>query len=83
MLFNSYNTIMLSTCVILVCMYVCMVITYSNGKNQPGKVANPARGQLNRDFFSPLSPFVPETLVSRDGLGSLVPRQPAHSPHLG
>ena len=30
-----------------------MVITYSKGKNQPGKVANPARGQLNREnvFF--------------------------------
>ena len=34
-------------------MYVCMVITYSKGKDQPGKVANPASGQLNRenDFF--------------------------------
>ena len=30
-----------------------MVTTYSKGKDQPGKVANPARGQLNRenDFF--------------------------------
>ena len=26
-----------------------MVITYSKSKDQPGKVANPARGQLNRD----------------------------------
>ena len=26
-----------------------MVITYSEGKDQPGKVANPARGQLNRE----------------------------------
>ena len=25
-----------------------MVITYSKSKDQPGKVANPARGQLNR-----------------------------------
>ena len=32
-----------------VCMYVCMVITYSKRKDQPGKVANPARGQLNRE----------------------------------
>ena len=31
-----------------VCVYVCMVITYSKGKDQPGKVVNPARGQLNR-----------------------------------
>ena len=30
------------------CMYVCMVITYSKSKDQPRKVANPARGQLNR-----------------------------------
>ena len=30
-------------------MYVCMVITYRKGKDQPGKVANPARGQLNRE----------------------------------
>ena len=30
-------------------MYICMVITYSKGKDQPGKVANPARGQLNRN----------------------------------
>ena len=29
-------------------MYVCMVITYSKRKDQPGKVANAARGQLNR-----------------------------------
>ena len=30
-----------------------MVITYGKGKDQPGKVANPARGQLNREtvFF--------------------------------
>ena len=25
-----------------------------------------------------LSPFAPENLVSRDGFGSLVPRQPTH-----
>ena len=38
-------------------MYVCIVITYSKGKDQPGKVANPARGQLNREneyFFVPV-----------------------------
>ena len=30
--------------------YVCMVITYSKrSMDQPGKVANPARGQLNRE----------------------------------
>ena len=32
-----------------VCVYVCMVITHSKSKDQPGKVANPARGQLNRE----------------------------------
>ena len=30
-------------------MYACMVITYSTSNDQPGKVANPARGQLNRE----------------------------------
>ena len=44
----------------------------------PGKVANPAHGQLNRDFFFPLSAFAPENLVLRDEFGSPVPRQPAH-----
>ena len=45
---------------------------------QPGKVANPARGQLNRENNIPLSPCVPENLVSRDGFSRPVPRQPAH-----
>ena len=39
------------------CMYGWMVITYSKGKNQPGKVANRARNQLNREnaeYFSRL-----------------------------
>ena len=31
-----------------VCMYVCMGITYSKSMDQPGKVANPPRGQLNK-----------------------------------
>ena len=30
-----------------------------------------------------LSPFASENLVSRDGFGRPVPRQPAHSPHSG
>ena len=34
---------------ILRLMYVCMVLTYSKSKGQPGKVANPARGQLNKE----------------------------------
>ena len=48
--------------------------------DQPGKVTNPARGQLNRENNIPLSPCVPENLVARDGFSRPVPRQPAH-PH--
>ena len=46
--------------------------------DQPGKVANPARDQLNRKMNVPLSPYVPEILVSRDAFSRPVPRQPAH-----
>ena len=46
--------------------------------DQPGKVANPARGQLNRENNIPLSPCVPKNLVSRDGFSRPVPRQRAH-----
>ena len=46
--------------------------------DQPDKVANPARGQLNRENNIPLSPCVPENLVSRDGFSRSVPRQPSH-----
>ena len=46
--------------------------------DQPGKVANPARGQLNRENNIPLSPCVPENFVSRDGFSRPVPRQSAH-----
>ena len=64
------------------CYYTCISIlyghTYSKSKDQPGKVANPAHGQLNRDNAFSLSTFTPENLVSRDGFGSPVPRQPAH-----
>ena len=42
--------------------------------DQPGKVASPARGQLNRKKNISLSAFVPEKLISRDGFGSPVPR---------
>ena len=43
------NTVRLELDVQYVCMYVCMAITYGKVKDQPGKVANPARGQLNRE----------------------------------
>ena len=46
--------------------------------DQPREVANPDLGQLNRENNTPLSPCVPENLVSRDGFSHPVPRQPAH-----
>ena len=52
--------------------------TFSKSADQPGKVARPARGQLNRKIYVSLSAFVLENLVPRDGFGSPVPRQPAH-----
>ena len=60
------------------CMYVWSH-TSSKSMDQPDKVANPARCQLNRGkmIFS-LSPLAPESLASRDGFGSPVPRQYAH-----
>ena len=64
--------------------YLCMVITYSRVWMNLGKVGNPARGQLTRENeYILLSPFSPENLVSRDGFGRPVPRQPAHSPRSG
>ena len=57
---------------------LCMVSTNSRVWIDPGKVANLARGQLNRKISFSLSPFAPAYLVSRDGFGRLVPRQPAH-----
>ena len=46
--------------------------------DQPGKVANPARGQLKRENNISLSPCVPENLVLRGGFSRPVPRQPTH-----
>ena len=52
---------------------------HSKSMDQPGKVANPARGQLSREKMNiSLSAFAPENLVPRDGFGSPVPRQSAH-----
>ena len=51
--------------------------------DQPSKVANPDRGQLNRENYFPfLSPFAPDNLVPRDRFGRPVPRHPAHSLYL-
>ena len=52
--------------------------TYSKSMDQPGKVVNPACAQLNRENKYFVSAFAPENLVSRDGFGNPVPRQPAH-----
>ena len=59
-----------------------VAITYSKSMDQPGKVANPARGQLStgKNGYFPV-PVAPENLVSRDGFDRPVPRQPAYSPH--
>ena len=46
--------------------------------DQPGKVANPARGQLNRENEHFPVPVRALELVSRDGFSRPVPRQPAH-----
>ena len=59
-------------------MYVCMAITHSKSKDQPGKVANPARGQLKRENNISLSPFEPDNFISQDEFGRPVPRQPAY-----
>ena len=46
--------------------------TYSKSMDQPGKVANPARGQLNRENEHFPVRVCAENLVSRDGFGSPV-----------
>ena len=47
--------------------------------DQPVKVANPAGGHLTgKKMNTSVSAFAPEKLISRDGFGSPVPRQPAH-----
>ena len=62
----------------LYCMYVCMVITYSrvwiNRVRLPILLVVSWTGKIN----IPLSPCVPEKLVSRDGFSHPVPRQHAH-----
>ena len=39
--------------------YLCMAITYSKSNDHPGEVANPARGQLNKENIFSLSSFAP------------------------
>ena len=49
-----------------------MVTPYNKSMDQPGKVANPARGQLNKETNISLSAFAPEKMFSRDGFVSLL-----------
>ena len=59
-------------------MYVCMVTpiarVWINRVRLPILLVVSCTGKMNLS----LSPFAPENLVSRDGFGSPVPRQPAH-----
>ena len=55
-----------------------MVTSYRKGEDQPVKVANPARGQMNREIMFSLFPFASEILILRDRMDSPVPRPPAH-----
>ena len=66
--------------ILLVCMYVCMVITYStvsiNRVRLPILFVVSRTGKMN----IPLSPFASDSLVSRDGFSRSVLYQPAHFP---
>ena len=55
-------------------MYVCMYgHACSKSMDRPGKVVNPARGQLNREMNISLSAFAPENLAWSRETGSAVP----------
>ena len=62
-----------------VCKYISLVITYIrvwiNRVRLPILLVVSRTGKTNIS----LSPFAPENLVSRDGFGRPVPRQPAYS----
>ena len=51
--------------------------------DQPGKVANPARGQLKRENEDSPVPVRAQELMLRDRFSRPVLRQPAHSPYSG
>ena len=61
-----------------VCMYVCMVITYSRVWINRVRLPILLVVRWTEKMNIPLSPCVPENLVSRDGFSRPVPRQPAH-----
>ena len=58
--------------------YICMYMyghTYSKSMYQPGNVANPARGQLNKEnYYFPVRVRACAFGLARDGFGSPVPR---------
>ena len=66
-------------CFSLLCTFLATMYghTYSKSMDQPGNVANPARGQMTRENEH-FPAFAPENFVSRDEFRSPVSRQPAH-----
>ena len=64
-------------------MYVCMVITFSRVWINRVRLPILLVVRRTRKMNISLSPFAPENLVSLDGFGRPVPRQPAHSPYSG
>ena len=52
--------------------------TYSKSMDQPGNCQSCSWSAEQGKLIFSLSAFAPENLVSRDGFGSPVPRQPAH-----
>ena len=74
------NTISVSSGAVCACM--CSQ-HFQQNMDHPGKVANPAGSQLNRDFFFFAVPVRALRMVSRDGFGRPIPRQPPHSPYSG
>ena len=52
---NMGKSVSPNSLLVLIGARLCMVITYSKSMDQPGKVANPACGQLNRENkFTPV-----------------------------
>ena len=47
--FDTVSCFTIQTKYAYVCMYVCSHTLCSKSMDQPGKVANPARGQLNKE----------------------------------
>ena len=61
--------------------YICVYgQNFQQSTDQPGLVANPARGQLNREIWPFPFPFVPENLVSREMGSAVLSRVTAHFP---